>query len=219
MKVNNSSTGIQIVHEKFIVHFGNQNFHKNDIPKMPFVHDYASVHQVHGDVCVEAKPGQEPKADALYSYEKNRAILLKTADCVPLFFYCSITDTIAAVHAGWRGLYSEIIKKSVEKSFPYSNISKLQVFIGPHISTDNYEFGKEDIDKLSSVSPSDYYVIDKGKYFLDLNSIYLHQLLSLGFIKANIHIFNKDTYSDPNLYSYRRNQTKDRLFHLILRRA
>ena len=56
------------------------------------------------------------KADALITKNKNVAIGVLTADCIPILIYDQKLQIISAIHAGWKGAYKGIIKK-VDQGF------------------------------------------------------------------------------------------------------
>ena len=52
------------------------------------------------------------KADAVITNQKKLPIAVLTADCVPILLYDYKKNIIAAIHAGWKGAFKGIIKKS-----------------------------------------------------------------------------------------------------------
>src|ERR671937_1314273 len=64
----------------------------------------ARAHQVHGSRAVEARAGDRPDADIVFTHDPDIGIAIQTADCIPLLIVDSRTGVTAAVHAGWRGL-------------------------------------------------------------------------------------------------------------------
>ena len=66
--------------------------------------------------------------DGLITVEPEVFLAVITGDCIPLFFYDQKKEIIAAVHAGWRGLFSEIIKETIFLPICCSNVCKI-VFI------------------------------------------------------------------------------------------
>ena len=53
--------------------------------------------------------------DYIATQEKGICIGVSTADCVPVLLYFSNPQTIAAIHAGWRGTLKRITLKAVEE--------------------------------------------------------------------------------------------------------
>ena len=70
---------------------------------------WAELKQVHGDALViparetPLPQSSELEADGHATREKGLALVIKTADCQPLFFAAEDGSAIAALHVGWRG--------------------------------------------------------------------------------------------------------------------
>lgn len=111
-----------------------------------------TVTQVHGDRVLEAPESRRRKtdaregasdlgqADALISRHPGVAVGVRTADCVPLLIQAP-SGEVAAVHAGWRGVESEIVLRAIEQLA--APASRLRVAIGPAIGVCCYEVSAE----------------------------------------------------------------------------
>ncbi len=70
--------------------------------------------QVHGigvaDLDSHAAPGP---ADAAIARGSGKVCAILTADCLPVVFTCDSGDTVAAAHAGWRGLAAGVLEATV----------------------------------------------------------------------------------------------------------
>lgn len=88
---------------------------------------------------------QDVEADAVITQQKDRWIGVRTADCVPVLLYDPVSQTVAAVHAGWRGTVKHIAKLVVEKMQSQMGIEveNLRVMIGPSICAESFEVGEE----------------------------------------------------------------------------
>ena len=63
-------------------------------------------------------------------------IAVLTADCAPILLYDKNKKMIAAIHAGWRGAYKDIIKKVIHFMIKKGCTSKnITAAIGPCISS------------------------------------------------------------------------------------
>ena len=86
------------------------------------------------------KNNKKLTGDALITNQKKLIIGVLTADCVPILIYDNSSKFIAAIHAGWKGAYKNIISKvinfMVKKGCKRKNICAA---IGPCISQKNYE--------------------------------------------------------------------------------
>jgi len=144
--------------------------------------------------------------DGIFTKNKDISLKIKTADCLPIFFYNESPFFIGVVHAGWKGLKEGIIENAcaVLRS-KIKDISSVQVVIGPSISQKNYEVQDEFIDYFGSK-----FIANKnGKLFLDLQTIATSQLKSLGV--ANVRDVEECTYENELYHSYRRDKTSRRL--------
>lgn len=183
------------------------------------------LNQVHGVKVAQAeKVNMAAEADALVSRQKNTALAILTADCLPVLF-CDIRGTaVAAAHAGWRGLARGIL----ENTFAAMDCKSEQVmaWMGPAISVNRFEVGAEVrstfLDAISlarhpNTEKCFRALVDKPGYFMaDLYGLARERLNGLG-IKQ---IFGGDfcTWDQPDLfYSYRRDGITGRMASIIYR--
>jgi YfiH family protein len=150
------------------------------------------------------------ETDALITNVKGLAIMVKTADCVPILLFDSKKLIIAAVHAGWRGTTGGIVSKTVEKMKEDFNCNPEDIFagIGPSISPEVYEVGP---DVWEQFSPEFYQLIDKkeDKRLLNLWKANMGQLIESGIPRKNIELAEICTLSNPSLFfSARRDGAK-----------
>lgn len=109
----------------------------------------ARAHQVHGASVLVVRGAFQaeplPDADVLITAERDAAVAVQTADCVPLLIADPQTRTVAAAHAGWRGLARRVPGVTVQalaQAFG-AHPSNLIVAIGPAISRVRYEVGAD----------------------------------------------------------------------------
>lgn len=100
------------------------------------------MNQVHGDTIVEVSP-ESPRvidgADALITRHKGLALVVKTADCVPLMIW-NDTGWGAVIHTGRRGTQLEITGKVLRLLEDKTDKQGLyHIWIGPHICAKCYE--------------------------------------------------------------------------------
>lgn len=129
--------------------------------------DEKNIHilqQVHGDLVLDAvRVTAATEGDGLYTTEKNRALVIKTADCMPVFLWSEQRPLVAAIHSGWRGLENRIVERFCEKKF--SPGEKISAYIGPCIGMRQYEVGEDVAGKLKD---SFLEKMPQGKYLLGL---------------------------------------------------
>ena len=109
--------------------------------------------------------------------------MIRTADCLPLFFFDPETTAVGMAHAGWRGIKKGIISRMLEmfqKGFE-SSLSSLRVGIGPAICRSCYEVGEEFLNYFPG------FVERSGeKYFCDLHGVVKKQLVDWGIKQENV---------------------------------
>ena len=144
--------------------------------------------------------------DALITSNKDIALQVKVADCMPIFIFDKKSSFFGAIHAGWRGLASGIIENSIEllkkKDF---NLRNIKVFIGPSISKRNFEIQNDVMEYFDSK----FSIVKDGKIFLSLQEVAIDKFASYGIL--DILNTNECTYDNLNYHSYRRDKTDKRM--------
>ena len=164
--------------------------------------------QVHGADCVEADGATADTAlvaDAVWTRSTGLALGILTADCVPLLL--AAEDRVGAAHAGWQGLERGVIGSLLENM---GDPGSVKAFVGPCISTVNYEVGVEVWSRFgafpSAVLP---HPTDDEKRLLDLRTIACAQLRAGGVVDIDSvpHCTYADVFGpgeDYRWYSHRR---------------
>lgn len=218
-----------------ILFFGDKN---SDLPSLRRRHPNASfaflnqVHsdQIHGVADAPAKTPDTftacdwPEADAHVTSRKSIALCVRTADCVPVLIASS--DSVAAVHAGWRGLESEIIQKTILKMRANGVATRdLKAVIGPHIGEKSFEVGRDVSERLNAVfrklryNPAPIsrpHPADPEKRRIDMSTLAQAQLIQSGVPEEAVTTFRADTFTDPEFHSFRRDKTAGRQISFIL---
>jgi YfiH family protein len=105
----------------------------------------AIAHQVHGNAVFQPSgPGRSSaEADALLA-RPPLGVGILTADCVPILLADSVAGIAAAVHAGWRGTLSGVVKHAVGALVREgADANRLRVAIGPCIRACCYEVSED----------------------------------------------------------------------------
>jgi YfiH family protein len=175
------------------------------------------LEQVHGDTVVNIQrvTKQPIVADAMVTREKNIALAIMTADCLPILLVSSNGDEIAAIHGGWRPLGANIITNTVSKM--HAAAGEIYAWLGPCIGKKVFEVGY-DVQKVfaekDDIFSQAFCKQDNGKYLADLHKIATIQLNQLGITKIS-HL-SECTYSEPEkYYSYRKASTTGRMASVI----
>lgn len=175
-----------------------------------------NIKQVHGDKIIVVNHGyvkderKIEEADAIVTDQKNIAIAVRTADCIPLFLYEPQNNVIGVVHAGWKGTQQNITAKTVAlmKKLWDCEPSKILAALGPSIRSCCYEVGEE----FETIFPHDIRQKD-GKLYLDLVSVNKRQLFQEGVELTNIKEEGGCTCCQNEWHSFRRD--KDRSGRMI----
>lgn len=159
--------------------------------------------QVHGNKIksVKASDGGSIKlgVDGSATKEKNVLLVVKSADCLPILFYDSVNNVIAAVHCGFLGIIRKILPKTIKflrKEFG-CRPENLIVGIGPHISQENYQLHEKKL-KMAKNKP-EFKKFLKGEKF-SLKDAAIWQLTKTGILKKNIEIMDICTFANPKIF-------------------
>lgn len=106
---------------------------------------WVTMRQVHGAevALVEGDVGREVRGvDALVTRERDLALVVMVADCVPVLL--AGRETVAAVHAGWRGIVAGVVEAAVARMRAAGDgDDEIVGIVGPSIGGCCYEVGAE----------------------------------------------------------------------------
>lgn len=174
------------------------------------------LEQVHGDKFYNTKDlSNSPKeGDAIYTTKPGEVLVVKTADCMPLFFWSEIEQLIGVIHSGWKGTDLGISEKLFLhlKSQGYS-LESIHSFLGPCSRKKNYEVGEDLFAKFKSYAPEAIEPKGNNKYLLGIDIVLRRRLIEN---KLPIHFVDSEicTIDDKNYHSHRRGD-KGRNLNLI----
>jgi YfiH family protein len=150
-------------------------------------------------------------ADSVLTERKGILIGVQVADCVPILFYDAKRLLVGAVHAGWRGTASRIIKKTIGCMIQEfgSSPADIRMAIGPSIKWRCYQVGVEVKEAVcEATGGGDYYLKRDGQWYIDLASANHFQAISMGVSEENTWISPECTHCNPKDYhSYRYEKT------------
>ena len=134
-----------------------------------------------------------------------------SADCLPIIFLDSQTNTIAIAHAGWLGSVQQIAIKTIEhmqRDFG-TELGYLKVFFGPSARACCYEVTEDFLKNLESFSCTEQVIQQRNNHlYFDLPLFNRLQLENLGVQKASFHMnYNICTMCNPSFCSHRRDGT------------
>lgn len=223
--------GVSFKSKNHCVVFGNKQFSFDNMKASFRNCSFHRLKQTHSDILEKASnetqienPTVGPSAvhgDAIFTDEANSALGVSTADCLPVAIvnpkFC------LGIHAGWKGIQSEIISKSLVKLKNEGfDLDKTEIFIGPHILRSSFEVDLSLADQFQDkyneyleTCPSaergffqesivTTFAQKPGKAFVDLFNIARVQLCIAGIRFQRIHFYLQDTKTSPHWASYRR---------------
>ena len=175
----------------------------------------AMSNQVHGGVvrCVTSadlhadpyeKVGYE--ADGLMTDLPGVALVVYSADCIPILFYDPVRRVIAAAHAGWRGTAAGIAAAAVDrmKNVYGCRPEDILAAVGPGIGPDCFET-HEDVPNamtaaLSTAVLQHIKIKENGKFAVDLKAINAMRLEQAGLDPARIAVCGFCTACQPDRF-------------------
>jgi YfiH family protein len=159
----------------------------------------------------EGQRGFLNDTDAIITMLRGVCIAVKTADCVPVLLFDQKQKVVAAIHAGWRGTVQNIVLETINRlaSEFGTQPSDLWAGIGPSISPEVYEVGKEVWGQFATEFYSDTTPAQKDKRLLDLWKANHHQLVMAGVPSSQIETAGICTLVDQDqFFSARRDGPK-----------
>lgn len=186
--------------------------------------DVIEMQQIHGNhvkvVGKEEKGQLILDTDAIITNESGIALIVKTADCVPVLLVDPVNKVVGAVHAGWRGTAQEIARLTVTHMEDHfgTKPADLVVGIGPSIGPCCYEVGTLALEvfkrfpyanKLFSKVHDDY-------ANLDLWRANKFQLIETGVKEGNIEIANICTFENTDKFFSERKENLTGRFGAVI---
>lgn len=163
----------------------------------------------------------ETSADAAVAFQPGEVRAVLTADCLPVLFCDAAGTTVAAAHAGWRGLAGGVLEATVAAmNTPPENIL---AWLGAAIGPTAFEVGEEVREAFVSqhplagvaFRPSLPGTLDEApkKWLADLYALARIRLAAIGVDR--VYGGGLCTFSDPRLFSYRRAPRTGRMASVI----
>lgn len=184
--------------------------HSNVFPWEKSIKKCIFLNQIHSNIITHYNKDFHFNADGVISSEKNTALCILSADCLPLFLYDNKSKTIAALHSGRKGCFENILKEAVlkmQKNFN-TQAKNLKLIISAGIGAKNYELNGE----LLTYSKKHFApFLHENK--LDLKALVKFQAKELEI--KDIFDINLCTFDDERFFSYRKNQTPKRIVSAI----
>lgn len=166
------------------------------------------MHQTHSNKVIEINKKNMRKkiiSDAIITRERGIALGVVTADCVPILLFDYKNKIVGCIHAGWKGAFSGILKKTVEKFKSLRSGNQIFASIGPCIGKKSYEVDNKFFKKFINKS------IKNKKYFFRKNKkrklFNLRKFVADKLVNLDVRVdhVKHDTFKEKNyFFSYRR---------------
>lgn len=181
-----------------------------------------TMKQTHSDKILRVERPCELEADGCFSTSRNIALIVRVADCVPVFLWSKKGSLTGVVHAGWRGTLEKIVLRFAEKVEKELGIrpGELNYSLGPSIGGRCYRVQNDVMDNFRSLWPEALVFFEKNRHglFLDLRAANRFLLNSIG--ATEICSLNLCTHCETRrFYSHRREPEKGRNWGIILSRS
>ena len=176
------------------------------------------LRQVHGTYVMHFGPHdaqQESEADAALTRTPGLVLAILTADCLPVLFCARDGSEIAAAHAGWRGLCAGVLENTLAAM--RTPREEILVWLGPAIGSPSYEVGEEVRAAFVAhdrVAGQAFTPARPDHWQCDLYTLARQRLRVAGV--TQIHGGGFDTFTDPGLYSYRRDGARSGRFATLI---
>jgi len=201
------------------------------------------VHGSHVQVITSANAGSGrydrgsaiPDTDALVTNEPDILMVMFYADCVPLYFYDPVTQSLGLAHAGWKGTVADIAARTVETMSDVfgAKPANIRGAIGPSIGGCCYEVDEAVLQHVRPVMESlpdsrdsewTQRIISPsrdGRAKLDLKLLNRHLMIKAGILPSRIEMTSWCTGCRTDLlYSHRMEQGKTgRMMSLLGRKT
>lgn len=177
-----------------------------------------AVDQAHGETVLPASAAAAgsdvPRADGMFTGSPDDLLIIRSADCAPIWIADADAGLLAMLHAGWRGVATGIVAAGVRALREAgAGTAKMRVAIGPHLRPSCFEIGPEVAalfeQSKGAVLPPETLIVPRQRrdsVALDLAAIIVGTLVGEGIPPHQIAIATACTRCRADiLHSYRRN--------------
>ncbi len=158
--------------------------------------------QIHGTTVLTVDhAGHFPDTDGLITSHARLFLCITFADCVPILLFDPVSNSVGALHSGWRGTVSSISSTGIREMARQfgADAANVLAYIGPGAGPCCYEVGEEVAKKFDSR------FVRRGEAITaDLKGSIVDQLLHSGCRRENIEVSPACTVHQPEFHSYRR---------------
>jgi YfiH family protein len=166
------------------------------------------MEQIHGRNAVLVDGPHESAVeatDALVTAQPNLALVVLTADCVPVLLSDPDSGVVSAVHAGRVGARIGVVVSALRvMQEAGARLDRIEALLGPAVCGECYEVPAEMQADVEEYLPGSACRTRKGSTGLDLRAGLWEQLAAAGI--AKIGVDPRCTVESPELFSHRRDE-------------
>ncbi len=169
----------------------------------------AHMKQVHGpDVKMIESPGVY-ECDGLFTRESDLALIVRTADCLPLVFYSEKARAVGVVHMGWRSAAAGILEY-----IPF-DLSSFTCVAGVGLRSCCYRVGD---DFMENLRMKRFVTRRENSYYFDPIDFARRSLIRNGLRESNFFDAGDCSFcSGEEFHSHRRTGAADRTLSFIVK--
>lgn len=179
------------------------------------------LNQTHGDRIVNYPDYNDLDGDALITNKSKVALIIRTADCVPIIFVDKKKKIVAISHQGWRGTLLKLPAKVVAAMVSMgSNQKDIVAAIGPSIGACCYDIEPDRVDNFRKLFPhlKDVFESRNGTIYLNLGYLNYLILVDAGISRDNLDFFLFCTKcNSEKFYSYRRGDSSSEMVSFVIK--
>lgn len=176
--------------------------------KNSIAYPFVLPEQTHGNQVAIVRDSSKDVIPCVDGVVTDRYIALGvlTADCLPVLLYDKTHGVIGAVHAGWRGIYKNIIKNALNAMTTIgAQRDHIHVMIGPHIRSCCYSVNEQRKELFESAFGSSVITSRDGFHAIDLERVVTLQFREYGISDAKIMVdVDCTACRNDRYFSYRR---------------
>ncbi len=184
----------------------------------PSIKSFCMMDQIHGTKITWISKAPEntieivKDSDGLVTTLPGVALVVRTADCLPLLFSKPDGSVRGALHCGWRGLEGSIIQKALTEmelnGFPPEDM----LFVaGPSICGNCYRVGEE----FKRLSLGRFLKAGNNGLYLSLKKVAKERLSERGALEENIKLIPFCTYENPSIFFSHRRGDRGRQLSIV----
>ncbi len=143
--------------------------------------------------------------DGLISKKENECLVIRTADCVPVFVYSTRTPFVSVLHSGWKGTFFGITESLLNSLSDYDvDPMDCKIVLGPYIQKTNYEVKWDVAEKFLKLGPDVIEGTSKSEesFLLDTGAAIEENIKAMG-VEIKIQNEHWEVFQTPNFFSHR----------------